>query len=453
MTGTEHVRIRQGRQGRWRTGLILFAASLTLTIPAAASAQSATFEQVIASLKSPKADERLSALKRLKMTGYPEAEVPVAALITDPVPAVRLAAIATEMNCFLGQPLGGRSHVAFVIEVRNPVGAEAAFNEGLLALMPQPVPAEVVNGLLAATADQDPKVAREGLYGLGVVAPLLAGPARGPALDQIAQRVLPVLRNPDPAMREAALDVAARVFTRYGEPAPAAEEALGIAAITEMNDGAADVRAAAVQALGAMRYGRAAQALADRFQYFKARGDREALPTLTALARVGDRSTEALFNKLLIDPDPATRAAAIEGLARFDTPDHLNEIVRQLQGDHDARVTLALNFAVARAGGRVPLDTFIPVLANKDLAPHIEAYLLELTAMGRTTEDDWTSALRTQDLDTRLHLARILALAGDSAVAPALKPLLNDPDERIAQTASRGLARLHLVQARPTTIP
>jgi HEAT repeat protein len=431
----------------------MLAASLTLIVPCTASAQPSSFEQVLAGLKSPNADERLSALKQLQASGYPEAEAPVARLMTDPVPAVRLAAIATEMNCFLGRPLTGRSRLAFVIEVRNPIGAEAAFKEGLLALMPQPVPPDVVSGLLAATADPDPRIAREALYGLGVIAPLLAGPARGPALDQIGQRVLSVLRNPDPAMREAALHVLTRAFTRYDSPAPAAEEAVSNAVIGEMNDGSADVRAAAVQALGAMRDARAAQALTDRFQYFKSRGDREALPTLTALARVGQPSSEALFNKLLIDPDPAVRAAAIEGIARFDDLNHITEIVRQLQGEHDARMTLALNFAVARAGGRVPLDTFIVVLANQDLASRAEADLLELTATGRTTEGAWASALRTQDLDTRLRLARILALSGDPTLAPALKPLLNDADERIAQTASRGLARLQLVPARPTTTP
>jgi HEAT repeat protein len=451
MTETEHVRIRRRR--RRRSQPIVFAAALAVLLPGVGSAQLPSFEQVLAGLKSPKADERLSALKQLQSAGYPEAEAPVARLMTDPVPAVRRAAIATEMSCFLGESLTGRARPAFAIEVRNPIGAEAAFKKGLLAVMPQPVPSDVVDGLLAATADRDPHVAREALYGLGVIAPLLAGPTRRQALDRVGRQILPVLRNPDPAMREAALDVMARAFVRYDDRAPAVGEALGNAAIAEMNDGAATVRAAAARALGAMREARAAKALADRFQYFKAHGEDEALPTLTALAQVGNVSSEALLNQLLIDPDPAIRAAAIDGIARFDTLSHVTEIVRALQNERDARVTLALNFAVARAGGRVPLDTFLVVLANPTLAPRAEGYMLELTAVGRTTLTEWTSALRTQDLDTRLRLARILALSGDPTLAPALKPLLNDADERIAHTATRGLARLQLVPVRTTTTP
>ncbi|HEY7790611.1 MAG TPA: HEAT repeat domain-containing protein [Vicinamibacterales bacterium] len=432
--------------------LVLAAATLSIAaVAGGAIAQPPTFDQVIESLKSPKPDERMEALKLLAAAPYPQAEVPVARLLTDPVATVRLAAIATEMNCFLGEPLASRARVAFVIEVRNRVGAQAAFDQGLLALMPQPLPDEVFRGLLGAVSDPDPRVVREAIYGLGVVSPLLAGSTRAASLTALGQRLAPALRNADPTLREAALQVLHRAFEVYPVDSPTVDDALGDAVITEMNDADPGVRAAAVQALGAMQNARALQALTDRFQYFKARGDRQAAPTLAALARVAHASARPLFEQLVSDPDPAIRAAAIDGLGRLSDAASISALVDRLKGERDAHVLLALNFAMARAGGRVPLDTFVAILSNQALATEARQDLLELTATGHTMPDDWTAALRTQDLGTRLELARLVALAGDASLVPVLKPLLNDGDPRIAETARRGMARLQLVPARSLT--
>ncbi len=62
-----------------------------------------TFEQTIAELKSPDADTRLRAVQMLKDAAYPEAAVPLAAVLTDPDDDVQ-----TRGHCGRAEHLSGR---------------------------------------------------------------------------------------------------------------------------------------------------------------------------------------------------------------------------------------------------------------------------------------------------------------------------------------------------------
>src|ERR1019366_1115099 len=127
---------------------------------------------------SPDAGVRFRAAQMLKEAAYPEAAIPLAALITDPQDAVQVEAIAAELNIFLADKIVPRKRVALVVEVRNAVLAESAFSNGPLAIGARPVPVEVLNALLAATRDNNPRVGLEALYAFGALAIEPSGAAR-----------------------------------------------------------------------------------------------------------------------------------------------------------------------------------------------------------------------------------------------------------------------------------
>ena len=114
------------------------------------------FEQVAADLSSADAAVRLRAARQLKEAAYPEAAVPLARLVTDPVDEVQLEAIAAELNIFLAEKIVPRRRVGLVIEVRNNIAADRAFSQGPLALGPRPVPDEVLTALAGRRPRHDP---------------------------------------------------------------------------------------------------------------------------------------------------------------------------------------------------------------------------------------------------------------------------------------------------------
>src|SRR6266496_1257020 len=126
-----------------------------------------TFEQAAKDLSSSDPGTRVKAAQMLKEAGYPEAAVPLAALITDPADEVQLEAIAAELNIFLAERIVPRKRIGFVIEVRNQVVAESAFSSGPLAAGPRPVPGEVLTALRTAKSAALRGIAAEGLARLG----------------------------------------------------------------------------------------------------------------------------------------------------------------------------------------------------------------------------------------------------------------------------------------------
>ena len=87
------------------------------SVPSSAPAAQIPFDQAAADLTSPDAGTRLHAVQLLKEAAYPEAAMPLAALVTDPHDAVQLEAIAAELNIFLAEKIVPRKRVALVVEV------------------------------------------------------------------------------------------------------------------------------------------------------------------------------------------------------------------------------------------------------------------------------------------------------------------------------------------------
>jgi HEAT repeat protein len=430
-----------------KTALIVFA----LCVPARpafpanpAPLGQVSFEDAVKDLGSADPGARLRSVQLLKRAGYPEAAVPLAPLVTDAVDDIQLEAIAAELNIFLAEPVVTRKRVALVVEVRNAVQAESAFGAGVNALGPRVVPAEVLTAMRAATRDQNPRVAIEALYAFGVLATQPAGDARRTLLRAAGPDIAAFIGSSDPSVRYAAVRVLGRVFARRASD-EVMEPTVGDAVITALNDTDRAVRAAAMQALGAMRYDRGAQALADLFAYYGKGEPAEA--ALDALARIAHPASVPLLTAQLASKAPTLRAIAIEGLARAGDASQLPAIQAVLDNEREASVSLAGSFALVLLG-HAPTDQVADALGRPRQRDQAKRYLVEL-APGRTGA--FSHQLLDVDAQVRADMADVLGLAGDPAAIAAVEPLTKDPDPQVARAAERAVARLRAGVVKPVS--
>ena len=103
--------------------LVVAAATVAAAV---VNAQPARFDDVIRNLRNPDPKVRLAAVKLLREAKYPEAIVPLAALVGDPLDPIQLEAITAELSFFMVQDVPERRRRALFIEVRNGGGAQAA---------------------------------------------------------------------------------------------------------------------------------------------------------------------------------------------------------------------------------------------------------------------------------------------------------------------------------------
>src|SRR5687768_9086716 len=93
--------------------------ALAAGLSAALAAQPARFEDVVRNLRNPDARARLNAVRLLREAKYPEAVLPLAALVNDPLDGIQLEAIGAELSFFLVQDVPERRRLGFLVEVRN----------------------------------------------------------------------------------------------------------------------------------------------------------------------------------------------------------------------------------------------------------------------------------------------------------------------------------------------
>ena len=404
------------------------------------SAAQVPFEQAAADLTSADPAKRLRAVRVLKEAAFPEAAVPLAALVTDARDDIQLEAIAAELNIFLADPIVPKKRKALVVEVRNAVQAESAFSAGPNALGAQAVPMEVLTALRTAMRDDNPRVAIEALYAFGVLAAEPGGRARRDLLRASGPDVAAFIGSSDVALRYAAVRVLGRVFAKRTQDEPI-DSSVGDAAITALNDADRAVKAAATLALGAMRYERGVQALTDLFAYY-GKGD-AAEAALDALAHIAHSTSVPLFAAQLASKVPAVRGIAMEGLARAGDSSQVAAIQAVFDKERDPGVSLAGAFASVMLGN-TPVDRVADSLSKPKLREQAKQYLIEL-APGRTTM--FTHQLFDSDLHIRLDMIDVLGLAGDPAAMAVVEPLMQDRDSQVARAAERAVARLKQVAA------
>ncbi len=421
---------RAGQIGR----VSLFGVVGWLALVTAASAQ-VSFEQAVGDLTSTDPATRLRAVQMLKATAYPEASVPLAALVTDPQDEIQLEAITAELNIFLFEPVASRKRLGLIVERRTSALAESAFSSGPLAVGVRPVPIEVLSALRLAARDDNPRIAREALYAFGVLGSDPSGSARRELLRSSGPELAALTGASDLALRCAAVRVVGRVFAVRADDAPI-EEPVGDAVITALNDNDRAVKAAALQALGSMRYERGIQALTALYRYYGTNIGADA--ALDALARIGHPSSAPVFAEELAGKNAARRGIAIEGFARIGDATKLGAIERVLMNERSEGAVLAGVFASARLANG-PIARIADAVTKARMRDQALQYLIEL-APGRAPA--FRPHLQDPDARVRLDLVDVLGLGGDVAAIPIVEPLLTDRDPQVAAAAERAVARI-----------
>ena len=392
------------------------------------------FDQAVADLKSPDAGTRFKAVELLKEAAYPEAALPLADAIGDADRDVQMEAMGGELNIFLAEKVASRRRVGLVIERRSKINAEPSFSAGRSAAGARPVPLAVAAALRGAMHSASSETALEALYTFGTLAPECAEADRPELLRSSAQDLAAMLALPATGTRTAALRVAGRVYGRRPGDSPV-EPMVGDAVVAALNDRNTDVKEAAMQALGAMRYGRAVQGLTELFQYYK-KGSL-AQSSLEALARIGSPASIPVFTSQLSASIPF-RIAAIEGLARAGDGSKAKEIDAALEGGRSDALNLAGWFASARLS-KGPIEQIVEALARPALRDQAFGYLVEL-APGRVRE--LTPGARDPDPRVRIDVADVLGMSGDAAAIPVVAAMAKDTDPLAARAAARASARL-----------
>lgn len=393
------------------------AASLLSAAPAAA--QQMRFDDVVRNLRNPDAKVRTSAIRLLRETQYPEAVVPMAPLVNDPIDQIQLEAIAAELSFFMVEKVPDRKRLGFLVEVRNRGGAAGAFDMGPLAVWPKPAPPELIQALLKAVDDENARVRLEAIYAIGVVGK--ANPADAEA------GLIKALDHYDAAVRAAAARVIGRLQVK----------STGDALIKAVNDSNREVRYAAMRALGETREQRAVQALTEQLTYYgKGEG---AWSALEALARIGLPSSAPVFAAQLTNKDPFMRRAAAEGLGRAGDSEHVSALETGAGNDPSAMTRAAMAFALQKLG-RNYVTRMVDFLDSDDMVLQVQGYLVEL---GAAIERDLVPRLQEPDEVIRARVAEVLGEIGSDASLAALQGL-KDRDQHVMQAAQRAVERIKL---------
>jgi HEAT repeat protein len=383
------------------------------------AAQQVRFDDVIRNLRNPDPKVRLASVQLLRESKYPEAIGPLAPLVNDPVDQIQLEAIATELSFFLTEDVPTKKRLGYVVEVRNPAHAAAAFEMGTLAVEPRVAPPELLDLLLKAVDDDNPKVRSEAIYTVGTI-------GRSPLSESQSSVLIKALDHYDPAIRAAAARVTGRLNVSR------AADAL----IHAINDSQPPVRFAAMRSLGLLGERRAVQALSDQLTFYgKGEG---AWSALDALAHIADPSSAPLFKRRLIDKDPFLRRAGAEGLGRAHDSSELSALQTGAGNDPSEMVRAAMAFALQKLG-RNYIPRLVESLDSEKMAPQIGDYLLEL---GASIAPTLVSHLQDPSPAIRGNVATVLGAVGDTATVTALQPLTGDKDRTVAQAATRAIDRI-----------
>lgn len=417
---------------RLRTAAL--AALVTLLAPAAV-AQQLPFEQVVVQLKSPDAGARLSALRLLAESGYPEAAAPIAPLLSDPDPRIQREALATELSLFLGDRAAVRR--ASLVGRRDSSSAARAFEGNWSAMPAERVPMEVVTGMLALLKDRSAAIRVEAAYAVGVLGQIegvAPDAAYKPVLEALAER----LGDPEPAVRLAVARASGRVFRRCPSGCSLlALERIGDGLIRLLSDPNTGIQGAAMEGLGEIKYERAVKALTEAFGYYKA--GEMAFGALDTLARIGQVESIPLFKTALGSKDPNFRRAAVEGLARTGDKDAAMAPDAILSSERDASVVFALAFAQQRTGRAHQVGRLVQALGDRNLRAQAQDYLIEL---GPAISSELAAAMTGTGGEMRVALLEVLGVTGTAKEAAAIEPLQNDRDPQVATAARRAVSRI-----------
>jgi HEAT repeat protein len=384
--------------------------------------QQVRFDDVVRNLRNPDPKARMDALKLLGESRYFEAVLPIAPLVNDPIDAIQLEAIGTELSFWAVQDIRARKRVALIIETRSGAGrAENVFNAGAMAVLPRPAPAELVDALLKAVDDENPKVRIEAIYALGSI-------AQETLNAEQTKLLIKALDHYDPAIRAAA----ARVIGRLRVTAASTD------LIKTVNDSQQPVRFAAMRALGDIKERTAITALTEQLEHYR-KGE-GAWSALDALAKIGDAASVPVFQARLSDRDEYIRRAAVEGLGRAGDASQIPVFEAAVAKDSSEMVRAAMAFALVKLG-RDYTPQLLSFLGEDKVVSQVGDYLIEL---GPTTAEELVKRLGDPDGAVRANAALILGAVGTRDHLVPLQRLAQDRDADVRRAVERAIERINL---------
>ena len=137
----------------------------------------------------------------------------------------------------------------------------------------------------------------------------------------------------------------------------------------------------------------------------------------------------AASQKQLASRDPLVRQRAAEDLAQLASPANRKLLEGYRLQEKNARVKLALDWALYRIGKTEALFGIVRAL-DSTRVNQANAYLTTLH-----TPDPLYFFLERMNGNTQVKLLEVLAKIGDAATLDKIKPQLESPDPRIAEAA------------------
>jgi len=421
-----------------RTALVALAATLlALPVPAAARA---SFDDLVANLKSPNAKTRLEAAQGLGKSRRPEAVTPLAAALrAEPEAKVRLEVVRAlrdlrNLNAVPAlvsamsdaeadvreEALGALVETYSERERSGPVGRflevfSDEFDEATPPLFARLDPSGEA-ALAQALRDERKEIRQEAAYALGIL------DGRGAVGDLVG-----ALQDVEPGVRGAAATAIGRLGT----------SADGQKLIPLLSDENGNVRSRTLQAIGALQVREAGPALRELYEQNRRR--EQGARILEALTRVADPAQADLLREVVRESDPERKRLAIEGLGRVSEASMLSAFKKDFQRERNDDLRLAYAFALVRLGDRDFLDTLVLGLPSTGAGARVRSYIVEL---GKPILPDLFPYLNDQDAEIRAQLCDIIGALGDSSAVPLLEPLVSDPSPKVADRANRAVERL-----------
>lgn len=411
-------------------------------VPHALADSKASYDDLVANLKSPNARTRQDAAAALGKSRRREAVPHLAPLVRDPELKVRIEAVrafrllrdlgavpALVTSLGDGDAALRREAIGTLVEIYAEEESKSPLDPliRLLKLRSDQgdrstvtpfaaVDPAVHQGLARSLRDEDREVRESAALALGI----LGGSS---ALRELTT----ALQDPVPAVRAAAA-------TAIGKVGTAAD---GRGLVPLLSDESADVRDRALHALGVLRVKEAGPELATLFE--SSRKKPLGTKVLATLSRIGDSGQGNLFVDVMQESDAERKRLAIEGLGRISDASRLEALKKDYQRERNEEVRLAYCFALSLMGDRAFLDSIVLALPSRSLGQRARSYLVE---MGRGFLKDLYPYLSDQDAEIRAALSDIMGAIGDPEAIPRLTPLLSDPSARVADHANRAVERL-----------
>ncbi len=405
------------------------------------------FQDELANLRSPNTGTRAKGAKALGRSARPEAIAPLNDAMRDPEVKVRRE-VAKSLRVYRnpmtldGLLLGLRDEdksvrtesLLGVVEVfvdpddRRPMERFlGAFGERAPRPPAEPViPVEerVVLGLEARLSDEESSIRRQAAWAIGLL-----------SIDEAVDNLGMALADPSKDVRLEAL----RALTHIGT-----HEA-GSQLVTVLMEPSRKMQGEAIDALGEIGYKPAAPPLLSIYEAEQGRemGDR----ALTALARMGAPEARAVFLQNMTSSDPLRRRWAVEGMGRLRNENLAGSLTKDFLREPEPSVQSAYCFALVLVGRPEFIDRIALSLADQFLREQSVGYLVEL---GSPFLTELVPYLSDPVADVRRGMALALEEVGDPDAIPYLRPLLTDPDPRVADWVNRAIASLERIRMSET---